>query len=188
MGPKAVSVTQEGHEDGFVVQPGWSVEMTPDGDTRLVVSVPVEDLLAVHAALARALSKPISVLYRQKVDRLKPRPEGAPSRDFVALDLPTAQVLEALDAAAPLVYHDARCELWLRGRLGEQVILDQDGLLFCYPDDPAFRDVLSGLGVPGEDVMTIADRDYVKHWFHAQADPYEGELIRSLRMAEVPPH
>jgi hypothetical protein len=186
MTPKAASVDAQGAGDGFVVRPGWLAEMTPAGDTRLVVSVPADDLPRVHKALATALSPPIGVLYRQKVDRLKPKPQGAPGRDFVALDKSLDDVLAALDAAAGLVWGDARHELWLRGGLGEQVVLDQDGLLYCYPDDPAFREVLAEAGVPPDDVETIADRDYVKHWYHAEHDALEALLMQRLRLMEVP--
>jgi hypothetical protein len=184
---KAVSVDQSGQEDGFVVRPGWLSEMTPQGDTRLVVSVPVEDLARVHQALAGALAPPLGVLYRQKVDRRNPRPNGAPPRDFVALDLALDKLLNVLGAVAPLVYGDARGELWLKGGLGEQLVLDQDGLLFCYPDDPAFRDALAECGVPADDVETIADRDYVKHWFHGENDPLEDHLISALRLTPTGP-
>jgi hypothetical protein len=183
---RATSVTQQGEDDGFVILPGWSSEMTPNGDTRLVVSVPPADLPRVHAALAHALAPPVGVLYRQKVDRKNPRPQGALARDFVGLDLALDRVLAALTDSAALVYADARHELWLRGGLGEQLVLDQDGLLFCYPDDPAFREALADAGVPADDVVTMADRDYVKHWYHAENDVLEDRLIAALRLTEVP--
>jgi hypothetical protein len=179
-GPKATSVTAEGDDDGFVVTSGWSAEATPTGDTRIVASVPLDDLPRVHAALIGALDAPLGFLYRQEVDRKNPRPQGAPPRDHVGLELTPDRVLGALERSAPLVYGDARCEVWIRGRRGEQVVLDHDGLLFCYPDDPSFREALAGAGVPAEDVGTMTDRDYVKHWFRAEADALEDELVRSL--------
>jgi hypothetical protein len=183
-GPKARSVNREGEDDGFVVEPGWSAQMTPDGQTRLVVSVPVGDLPRVHEALASALAPPLSLLYRQKIDRRAPRPEGSPPRDFVGVDLALDRVLDALRRAALLVYADARCEVWLRGGLGEQLVLDEDGTLYCYPDDPAFRDALAEASVPAEDVATVGDRDYVRHQFHAEADPLEDQLIAGLQLTE----
>jgi hypothetical protein len=179
-GPKATSVTVDGADDGFVLAPGWSAEATPDGDTRIVASVPLDDLPRVHAALLAALDPPLGFLYRQEVDRKNPRPQGAPPRDHVGLDLAPHRVLAALDRSAPLVYADARCEVWVRGRRGEQVVLDHDGILYCYPDDPSFRDALAKAGVPAVDVETLTDRDYVKHWFRAEADPLEAELVESL--------
>jgi hypothetical protein len=161
-------------------------QMTPDGQTRIAVSVPHEQLPAVHAALAHALAPPVSVLYRQKIDRRAPRPQGSPPRDFVAVNLALDPVLAALRDAAVLVYADARCELWMRGGLGEQLVLDEDGLLFAYPDDPAFRDALAEAGVPAVDVDTVADRDFVRHEFRSEADALEDGLIAALRMTEVP--
>lgn len=185
-GPKAHSVTKDGADDGFVVEPGYQTEMTPDGQTRLVVSVPADRLAATHAALTRALSPPLSLLYRQKIDRRNPGPNGAPPKDHVALGLALEPVLAAFDRAALLVYGDARCELWLRGGLGEQLVLDEDGVMYAYPDDPAFRDALGEAGVPERVVETIASRDYVRHTFHAAADALEDGLIAELALTAVP--
>src|SRR5688500_9903923 len=110
-GPRAVSVTKEGEDDGFVVLPGWMAEGTPTGETRLVVSVPLADLPRVHAALVRVLSEPLGFLYRRKVDRRNPGPQNAPAKDFVALSLARDRVLDALSASALLVYCDARGEV-----------------------------------------------------------------------------
>ena len=182
-GPKATSVTQEGADDGFVVSAGWTAEATPTGETRIVASVPIVDLPRVHASLVSALAPPLGFLYRQEVDRKAPRPQGAPPRDRVALELAPGRVLAALERCAPLVYCDARCEIWIRGRMGEQVVLDHDGMLFCYPDDPAFRSALELARVPAVDVETMHERDYVKHWFRAEADPLEDELARLLGLS-----
>lgn len=185
-GPRASSVTVDGADDGFVVQPGWLAEATRDGDTRLVASVPHDRLLPLLDALLDALSAPIGVLYRSKIDRRTPRPTGAPPVDHVGLDLNRERVRAALHAAPVLVCSDARAELWLRGARQEQVVLDQDGLVYCYPDDPTFRDVFAAVGVPAEDVDTMADRDYVKHWFRAEADHEEQAFVSSLRLTQVP--
>ncbi len=95
-------------------------------------------------------------------------------------------MLGALGEASPLIHGDARCEVWLRGGLGEQLVLDEDGLMYLYPDDPAFRDALAEAGVIEADVETLQDRDYVKHWFHAACDPVEAALIEGLGLSEVP--
>lgn len=183
--PKAESVDAEGVSDGWRPEPGYLQDMGPGGRTQLVVSVPEGKLLEVHTALAKALAPPLGVLYRQVVDRRDPKPQGAPPRDFVALDLPVDMVTSALARFTNLIHHDARCELWLRGALGDQVILDPDGLLFCQPDDPAFRDVLDGLGLKDGVEETLADRDYVKHWFHGEYDVQEDGLIATLQLTEV---
>ena len=94
---------------------------------------------------------------------------------------------DALEHCANLIYGDARGEVWLRGDLGEQLVLDQDGLLYAYPDDPSWREALAAAGVPEDDAQTLAERDYVKHWYHAENDALEAELIARLRLTEVRP-
>ena len=184
-GPKATSVTVEGEPDGWVIQRGYRAEMDHSGSTRLVVSVPTPELPAVHRALMCAMRAPLSVLYRQVVDRVEPRPQGSPPRDFLALGLGQEKVVDALEEHGGLLYHDARCELWLRGLLQEQLVLDPDGLLYCYPDDPVFRDVLHAVGVGEAEVETLLDRDYVKHWFRAEYDAVEQRMIQALNLTEV---
>ncbi|MCB9679529.1 MAG: hypothetical protein H6737_30770 [Alphaproteobacteria bacterium] len=183
---KASSCLQSGELDGWEVALGYSGEVTPTGATRLVVTAPVDRLPAVHAALVAVLGEPLSFLYRQKIDRRDPKPQGHPGRDFVALELTRARVADALAAFGGLLYRDARCEAWIRGGMNDQVVLDVDGTIYCYPDDPAFRDVLEGLGVPeSPDLVTLEGRDYVRHWFRAEADADEDGLIAALRLAEV---
>ncbi|MBW1878297.1 MAG: hypothetical protein JRJ84_08050 [Deltaproteobacteria bacterium] len=185
--PKASSVRQDGEPDDFCIGSGFWGERDPGGTTRLVVSVPPERLGALHQVLVGALQAPLGLLYRQVVDRRNPRPQGAPPRDQVALELPTERVLAVLQRYAPLVYHDARGEYWLRGALGEQIVLDGDGLLFCYPDDPAFRDVLEAAGLAEGKLETLQDRDYVKHCFHAECDALEDRMVSELGLTEVVP-
>lgn len=184
-GPKAESVLEDGTGDGWLPTPGFVRDLGPGGRTQLVVSVPHTALDAVHTALIQALSTPLSVLYRQVVDRLDPKPQGHPPRDFVALDLGPERVVAAVRAHAPLLHGDARCEVWVRGALGDQVILDTDGLLFCQPDDPAFTDVLLGLGLVADVDETLADRDYVKHWFRGECDALEASFLDALGLTEV---
>ncbi|MEM6925993.1 MAG: hypothetical protein AAF602_03605 [Myxococcota bacterium] len=190
-GPKAVSVLESGEADGWVPEPGWYPEMTPQGETRITVSVGIDRIVEVHRALVEAMEAPLSVLYRQKIDRAAVEqgmtpPQGAPPRDFVGVDLPTGRVVAALESCADLVYGDARCEVWIRGARHDQIVLDEDGVLYAYPDDPAFRDALTGLDLPERDVDTMRDRDYVKHWFRAECDAIERRLSNQLGLTEVP--
>ncbi len=185
LGPKSESVTAQGESDGWEPAGGFVRDRGANGRTQLVVSVPVRFLAATHQALVEALAPPLGVLYRQVVDRQDPKPEGFPARDFVALELEPSRVVRALARHTTLLHHDARCEIWVRGGLGDQVILDRDGLIFCQPDDPAFEDVLLGLGLSAEASVTIADRDYVKHWFHSEADAHEAGLIQELGLTEI---
>lgn len=182
---RAASVTKEGEPDGWTPEPGYHGELDPRGQTRLVVSVPPDQLPTVHRALIASLSPRLGLLYRQKVDRRNPRPQTAPPVDHVGLDLDPGLVHQALEAHAPLVYGDARAEIWIRGRLGEQVVLDIDGVIFCYPDDPAFRDALDAIGVPDRSVQHLGERDYVKHWYHAACDAHEDGLRTDLGLQQV---
>lgn len=184
---KAISVTAEGEPDGFVPAPGWWSERGPQGVTRLVVSAPPDRLAAAHHRLLAVLRSPLGFLYRQVVDRRNPRPQEEPPRDLVALEVPADVLLDALARSSRLVYHDARAEYWVRGADGDQVILDGDGLIYAYPDDPAFRDALDAVGLPEGKVTTLQERDYVKHWFHGEGDSQEDALIGALGLVEVTP-
>ena len=183
--PRATSVSKSGEPDGWEIPAGWRAELGPEGETRLVVSVPNADLGLIHQDLIKAMAAPLGLLYRQEIDRASPRPEGSPPRDFVGLEVPVERLLQSLSACDKLIYHDARANVWVRGALGEQLILDADGLLYCYPDDPAFRDVLSAHGLPEELEETITARDYVKHWFYADNDDLEARLIQELNLTEM---
>ena len=185
LGPKAMSVTEQGEPDGWVIQEGFECQTAQDGTARLMVSVPVKKLKALHLDLVRVLGTPIGVLYRQFVNRVNPGPNNGPPTDFVGLDMPHEAVLSGLDDAAGLIYHDARCELWLRGELGDQVIIDRDGLIYCYPDDVAFRDVLKRHEVAEQKVEVLLERDYVKHCFHADNDSVESRMIDGLRLTKI---
>ena len=81
-------------------------------------------------------------------------------------------------------FDDGRGQLWLRGKFREQILLDELGMIWIYPDDPSFRDILEGLGVPEDDqAVTMGERDYVKVLFEARADGEEELLIRTLGLA-----
>lgn len=184
---KASSCLETGELDGWEVETAYAGEMDTSGSTRLCATVSEDRLGAVHAALVAALKPPLSVLYRQKIDRRDPKPEGHPGRDFVGLELQPQAVLAALEAASTLLYRDARCEIWVRGGLQEQIVLDRDGTLYAYPDDPVFRDALDAVGLEERaSLVTLEGRDYVRHWFRAEADAEEDALIGALGLSEVP--
>jgi hypothetical protein len=179
--PKASSVTVEGHPDGWVPPRSYRAQVAPDGATRLVVSVPLEELRAVHLRLLEALGSPLGVRYLRLTDRRSgqlPKPEN-----LVRMDVPATEVVAALDASAGLVWHDGRHQLWVRGAYGEQVVLDELGVLYCYPDDPAFREALGDL--PCTDALGMDGRDYVKVGFLQEADAEEARLIEVLRMVKL---
>jgi hypothetical protein len=185
MGPKAVSVTSQGEPDGWVIQAGFESQLAHDGGNRLLVSVPTERLVEAHIALVGMLGKKVGVLYRQFINRANPGPNNAPPVDFVGLDIDSPTALSAIRTASSVIYHDARCELWLRGSLGDQVILDRDGLIYCYPDDPGFRDVLSHLQIEEHKVEVLLERDYVKHSFYAENDAVEEAFVSQLELTRI---
>ncbi|MEN9787856.1 MAG: hypothetical protein RLZZ299_3120 [Pseudomonadota bacterium] len=179
--PKAVSVSVEGQEDGFEPARGYRVQVAPDGTTRLVASVPPAELRNVHLRLIAALGGPLSVRYLRLTDRVRgqlPKPES-----WVRMDVPAGEVVAALDAASRLVWEDGRHQLWIRGPFGEQVVLDEMGVLYCYPDDPAFREAL--LDLPEHTAVGMDGRDYVKVHFHADADSQETQLREALRLTKI---
>jgi hypothetical protein len=182
---RSISVTPQGEPDGWEIPAGYLRDLGPGGATQLVVSVPAAWLGAVHRQLVAVLGSPLGFMYRQVVDRRDPKPQGAPPRDFVGLDLPSELLIHALSNFEAFLYHDARSELWARGPLGDQVILDADGLLYVMPDDPAFVDVLRGVGLTEGLEETIRDRDYARHTFHAANDALEDAFVRELRLTEV---
>ncbi len=176
--PKAESVTQQGAPDGFQHPLAFQAQVLPGGYTRLVVSAPPERLPALHRALLGALEAPLRVLYRQLTDRSSGQLPKA--RDWVGAEITTKRLLDGLEAAAPLVYHDGRHQLWVKGQGSEQIVLEEIGVIFVYPDDPAYREVLLAEGVPEARVQTMAERDYVKVNFLAEGDAMERQLFQAL--------
>ncbi|MFT6142192.1 MAG: hypothetical protein ACJAZO_000615 [Myxococcota bacterium] len=185
--PKAQSVTKDGEPVSFTPPTLYYPEIAPGGATRLVVSAPLGMIQRVHKALIHACQPPLQVLYRQVVNRRDPKPQGDPSRDFVGLGLEAVEVVEAVDKADALFHQDARAELWVRDEADAQVVLDCDGLLFVYPDDVAARDAIASVGIPLDRKPTIANCDYVKHNFLADADALEDAFIDDLHLSEMAP-
>ena len=178
--PKASSVTQDGAPDGFIAPLVYRSEVAPEGMTRLIISAPVERLAAIHHSLVEAVSAPLGAMWLRMTDRAAGKNLGERPERFLAMEITAAQVLEAMRAASTLLYHDGRGQLWIRGALGEQVVIDEMGLLYAYPDDPLYRDALAALGVPEGAAPTLADRDYVRVQFHAAADAEEAAMLRGL--------
>lgn len=182
--PKAHAVREDGTPDGWTPTRSYRAQVAPDGATRLVISVPVEQLAEVHLALLGVLGERLSVRYLQLTDRAVgqlPKPVS-----HVAMSLPAADVEGALRAASRLVWHDARHQLWIRGdRSEDQVVLDELGVLYTYPDDVAFRDALEARGVPLTADVGLDGRDYVKVQFLSEADAEEAALLRTLGMRRI---
>ncbi len=177
---KAVSVDEQGRPDGWVPPVGYRVDVEVHGATRLVVSVPGDRLPAVHDALVAALEGPLSALYVQLTDRPSGHHHGARPLRFVGSGLPVGEVRAAVAEASDLLHLDGRCQFWVRDALGAQVVLDELGLLYVYPDDPAFRGVLDRAGLHRFEGPTLADRPRVRVAFLARADAMEPALLARL--------
>lgn len=176
--PKAASVTVEGQPDGWTPPRSFRAQVAPDGMTRLVVSVPQEELADTHRALLAVLGGPWSVRYLKLTDRAVgqlPKPET-----WVRMDVSPELARAAFEARPGLVWHDGRHQLWVRGPFGDQVVLDELGVLYCYPDDPGFRAALDGL--PESKELGMDGRDYVRVSFVAEADAEEASLIAALSL------
>ena len=179
--PKAESVTAQGAPDGFAPPLAWQAQVIPGGYTRLVVSAPGDRMAALHQSLVARLQPPLRVLYRQVTDRATGQLPKA--RDWVGVEISRERLLSALQAHAPLIYYDGRHQLWVKGQGAEQIVLEEIGVLYVYPDDPSFRDALLAEGVPEATVQTLAERDYIKVNFLAAADASEAAFQQSLAMA-----
>ena len=177
---KASSVTPEGEPDGFVAPLQYTPEVSPEGVTRLKVSAGLDRLSEIHQALLRALSNPLGLLYVQLTDRAADQHHGNNPRRWLAMELELETLLEAIGGATALLYCDGRAQIWIRGALGEQVVLDELGLMYVYPDDPAFRDLLEALDVTEGHAPAMDDRDYIRVQLLADADTEEAQLIEGL--------
>jgi hypothetical protein len=181
--PKADSVDIKGRPTGFTPETFFRPEVLQGGMTRLVVSVPMGEIERVHRALVALMEPPLKLLYVQLTDRVRgiqlPKP-----LQRVAVELPRDRVLAALRDYRRLIYHDGRHQLWIRGNSGEQVVLEEVGQIFAYPDDFMFRDCLLAQGVPEGDGAEMATQDYVRVTFDAACDAEEASLIAQLHLLE----
>lgn len=180
---KAESVDRDGVPDGFQPPSFYRPEVLQGGYTRLTVSLPSDGLEVVHKALVAAMGAPLKLLYVQLTDRdagtQLPKP-----RQLVAIELSAERVADVLTRFRALVYEDGRHQLWIRGPMGEQIVLEEIGMLYAYPDDLLFRDVLEAHGVQEGSGETLAERDYIRVRFDAENDAQEGELIEELHLVE----
>jgi hypothetical protein len=176
--PKATSVTVEGHPDGWTLPRSFRAQVAPDGTTRLVVSVPSDALAATHLALLDALDGPWSVRYLKLTDRKTGQLQKPET--WVRMDAKPDLVRAAFRERPALVWHDGRHQLWVRGKMGDTVVLDELGVLYCYPDDPAFRAALGDL--PESKETGMDGRDYVRVELLSDADEQEQSLIPALAL------
>jgi hypothetical protein len=183
MSPKAESVDVNGELDGFLPEPSWTCEVIPGGYTRLEVSLSNEQLQGVHRDLVGKLQPPLRVLYVQLTDRLAGG-QLDPPRRFVALDVSSQRMDKALSDFSALIYHDGRHQLWVQGKGEDKIVMEETGVIYAYPDDPSYRDVLEAHGVPSVKKETMADRDYVRVNFMAAGDAMEGQFRQAIGAVE----
>ncbi len=178
---KALSVDKLGQPDGFVPASFYKPEVLHGGFTRVSVSVPPDGLEAVHKALVKAMSPPFKLLYRQLTDREQGVQLQKP-KDLVAVELGMDKLLGVLERYRALIYEDGRHQLWLRSSLDEQVVLEEIGMIYIYPDDLLFRDVLGAHGIGQGAGASMADRDYIRVRFDAANDEEEAGIIQELNL------
>ena len=178
--PKSVSVTKQGAPDGFMPPMAFNPQLLDGGYTRIEISSPPSKLSYIHQKLVEVLRPPLKLRYLRMTDRKKgqlPKPES-----FVAVELTKERVLQLCSHCETLLYHDARHQLWLQGADQEQLVLDELGMVYIYPDDFLFRDTLVASGWVEAKHDSMASRDYVKVFFSAEADQEEETLMSSLGM------
>jgi hypothetical protein len=177
---KAVSVDKSGAPDGFEPNDFWRAEVLEGGHSRLTVSVGADRLAMAHRALLGVMEAPFKLRYLQLTDRhvgQLPKP-----RSLVGVEISAERLVEALDAAEQLVYQDGRHQIWIQDLQGAQVVLEEIGMLYIYPDDPSFRAALDAAGI-GEGVgQSLAERDYICVRFDAACDDQEAALISGLSL------
>ena len=176
--PKAQSVDKKGALDGFVPPMAFKGQVLDGGYTRLELSVPPDRLSAVHKHLADQLSFPCKIRYLKLTDRLKG--QLAKPESYAAVEISKVRLLQVLSELSPLIHHDGRHQFWIVGLQGEQLILDELGMIYIYPDDLLFRDILTDLGFIETNHENMSARDYVRVNFLAQGDQQEVVLLQSL--------
>ena len=168
---KAHSVNEDGTPDGYQPPSAYTDRVLPGGMTRLEVSSPANKLSFVHKALVEGIQFPCKIRYLKMTDRQKgqlPKPES-----FVAVDVSKARMLQALEEYHDLFYEDARHQLWILGAQEEQIVLDELGMIYVYPDDFLFREILAQMGWSSEKHEGMDTRDYVKVHFRSVVDAQE---------------
>lgn len=180
---KAVSVTEMGIPDGYVPPLGYQGQILEGGHTRIEVSSGTKELAQIHIRLVESFTFPCKVRYVKLTDRQEGQYQKPKS--YVAVNVGREIILEALTHLQELIYHDGRHQLWILGLQGEQIVLDELGMVYLYPDDFRFRDVLEDLGITEKSssdnsFQTMSQRDYVMVNFSQQADAQEVTLLQSI--------
>ena len=158
----------------------YKAQVVPGGFTRLVISTPPARLALIHSALVAVLRPPLKFLYVRMTDRQTgqlPKPEH-----YVSVDLSAERVAGVLRDFTKLIHHDGRNQVWVRGSDGDQIVLEELGALYAYPDDLGFRDALDAMGLLNAQHQSIDERDYIKVGFLSEADDEESRLMQELAL------
>ena len=180
MQPKSQSVTQQGALDGFIPPMAYSPQVIDGGYTRLEISAPSSKLSFIHKKLIEVMQPPFKIRYVRMTDRI--RGQLSKPESFVAVELSKERLIQVCCEYTKLLYHDARHQFWIRSAAEEQLVLDELGMLYLYPDDFLFRETLSQYGWIEAGHESMATRDYVKVFFDSEADEQESGLLHSLGM------
>jgi len=70
----------------------------------------------------------------------------------------------------------------VRGADGDQIVLEELGSLYAYPDDLGFRDALLAMGLLDVAHQSMDERDFVKVGFLSDADAEEKKLMQELSL------
>lgn len=176
--PKAIAVTKEGTPSGFNPTCAYKDQVLPGGFTRLEISASPDKLSIVHRTLVEAIEYPCKLRYLKLTDRQQgqlSKPES-----YVAVEISKDRMLQALSSYQNLFYHDGRHQLWILGANEEQIVLDELGVIYLYPDDFLFRDLLTQLGWSNQEHQSMSEQDYVQVHFNAEADLEEQSLMTSF--------
>ncbi len=158
----------------------YKAQVVQGGFTRLVISAPSNRLALVHRALVSVLRPPLKFLYVRMTERQTgqlPKPEH-----YVSVDLTEERVAGVLSEFTRLIHHDGRCQVWVRGADGDQIVLEELGCLYAYPDDLGFRDALQAMGLIEVPHQSMDERDFVKVGFLSEADAEEKKLMQDLSL------
>ena len=181
MVPKALSVREDGQLDDFVSPCIFTRRVLSGGYTRLEISSTPDKIGIVFKVLCDRITFPCKLRYVKKIDASGPR-QLDPPESYAAVEVSKSRLQSALESYGELFFHDGRCELWVHGdNADEQVVLDDLGVIYAYPDDFAFREALAEIGwpeLPPHKAEMMTNRDYVRVNLQPTLDELEQQFLQ----------
>ena len=177
---KALSVTMEGEPNGFKPSATYRSQVLHGGLTRLEISSPGDKLHIIHQALVDVIEFPCKIRYLRMTDRNTgqlPKPIS-----YAGVDISKERLFVALKDFHQLIYQDARHQFWILGANQEQIVMDELGMIYVYPDDFLFTDVLLKMGWTTLRHQAMSEEDYVQVYFTSAADKQEQALLENFRL------